>query len=117
MTTELLRHRLVCLGWKVLMEHRWPDNGWRVWATSCCHTIIAVADSRHEAWKAACVMAMKLTWEEPLRLPFRPWLRFLPQPGLSRRRAYLDLCLLSQKSRIFPRRHPASLTPVCEVWQ
>jgi hypothetical protein len=69
MTTNHMRHRLECLGWAALSETRQPDGRWSVWATSCCHTILAIADNRHDVWSAACEMAMKLTREERFGLP------------------------------------------------
>ena len=69
MTTELFRHRLECLGWHFHSERQQPDGRWHVFATCCCHTILAIADSRHDAWAATCSMAMKLTWGERFSLP------------------------------------------------
>jgi len=63
MTTEAFQHRLNCLGWKVIDEWRQSDR-WYLFAKSCGHTIVTIADSRFEAWLAACSMAMKLTREE-----------------------------------------------------
>lgn len=69
MLTAELRHRLRCLGWKTFdRERQTRDGRWWVYATSCGHTIIAFADSRREAWSAACSMAMKLTREGSARL-------------------------------------------------
>ena len=69
MTTELLRHRLEHLGWKVLREGRHENGRWCVLAASCGHFIAALANDRTEAWSASCAMAMKLTREGVLRLP------------------------------------------------
>ena len=68
MTTEVLRYRLEHLGWKALREGR-HDGRWCVLAASCGHFVVALANSRHEAWSASCAMAMKLTREGLLRLP------------------------------------------------
>jgi hypothetical protein len=69
MTTEI--QRLQCLGWKALDEGRDEDGRYCLLAESCGHFIISCADTRREAWAAACSMAMKLTREGLLRLPFR----------------------------------------------
>ena len=61
MTTEALLHRLECLGWKLLAGGQRPDGRWWQTATSCGHTVVALADTRHEAWSAACAMALNLT--------------------------------------------------------
>jgi hypothetical protein len=65
MATKRLEH----LGWKALDEGRQEDGRYCLLAESCGHFIIAFADTRREAWSAACSMAMKLTREGPLRLP------------------------------------------------
>jgi len=64
--------RLELLGWKALDEGRQEDGRYCVLAKSCGHFLIAFADTRGEAWSAACSMALRLTWEGELRLPFRP---------------------------------------------
>jgi hypothetical protein len=56
-----LRHRLLRLGWKTLGRGQQIDGRWWVFAASCGHTIIAIADTPHEAWSATCAMALKLT--------------------------------------------------------
>jgi hypothetical protein len=57
-----MRNRLSCLGWKTFDNGRQLANGrWWLFAQSCRHTIVALADSRQEAWSAACAMALKLT--------------------------------------------------------
>ena len=62
MTSEVLRHRLKCLGWKPLDGECHRESGrWRLFVYSCGHTIVALADSRRGAWSAAYLMAMKLT--------------------------------------------------------
>ena len=61
MDIEALKHRLRCLGWKV-RELGAQDNGqWALLATSCGHTILAFANTRNNAWSAACLAAMRLT--------------------------------------------------------
>jgi len=66
-----MRHRIECLGWKILSnEKSLPDGCWRLIAQSCGHTIVVLADSPRETWSAACAMALKLTrngWAKPLR--------------------------------------------------
>ena len=69
MTTEI--QRLELLGWKALDEGRQEDGRYCVLAETCGHFLIAFAATRNEAWAAACSMAMKLTREGLLRLPFR----------------------------------------------
>ena len=62
LTTEMLRHRLCSLGWKILDDARQADDGsWFLIAQSCGHNIVALADTEQEVWLAACAMAMKLT--------------------------------------------------------
>ena len=61
--------QLECLGWRVLDEGRQEDGRYCVLAKSCGHYVIALADTRHAAWSAACSLAMKLTREGLLRLP------------------------------------------------
>ena len=57
-----MRHRLQCLGWKVLDDARQADDGsWWLNAQSCGHTIVALADNHQEVWSLACSMALKLT--------------------------------------------------------
>jgi hypothetical protein len=56
-----MRHRLQYLGWRTLGRGQQIDGRWWVFAGSCGHTIIAIADTPHEVWSAACAMAMKLT--------------------------------------------------------
>ena len=68
MTTELLRHQLACLGWKVLEEGQQGDY-WYVLAASCGHTVLAFADGHQEVESAARSLVMKLTREGVLRLP------------------------------------------------
>ena len=65
MTAEM--QRLECLGWRTVSEGRQKDR-WFIRATSCGHTIIAIADTQSEAWSAMFSMALKLTAGE-LRLP------------------------------------------------
>jgi len=65
MTTK----RLEYLGWKALDEGRQEDGRYCLLAESCGHFAIAFADTRDEAWAAACRMVMKLTQEGLLRLP------------------------------------------------
>lgn len=56
------RHRLSCLGWKTLDNGQQVANGqWCVFAQSCGHTVVALADNRHEAWSAVWSMALKAT--------------------------------------------------------
>ena len=62
MTTEMLRRRLLSLGWKTPDNAQQAEDGsWRLIARSCGHTIVALADAEHEVWSAACSTAMKLT--------------------------------------------------------
>ena len=68
MTTELLQHRLTCLGWRPLNDGQQAEV-YGMCSPQCRHIIFAVADSHQEAWSAVCSMAMKLTREEILRLP------------------------------------------------
>lgn len=57
-----MRHRLRCLGWKTFDNGRQvADRRWWVFAQSCGHTVVSLADSRSEAWSAACSMALKVT--------------------------------------------------------
>ncbi len=58
MTAEM--QRLECLGWRTVSEGR-QKNCWFIHATSCRHSIIAIADTQFEAWSAMFSMAMKLT--------------------------------------------------------
>jgi hypothetical protein len=61
-TTEMLRQRLYWLGWKTLEGAKQAEDGsWYLIARSCGHTVVALADTQHETWAAACAMAMKLT--------------------------------------------------------
>ena len=61
MTTETLQRRLRCLGWKACELGPQGDGQWGLWVTSCRHTIYSTGNTRHDAWSAACSMAMKLT--------------------------------------------------------
>jgi len=62
LTTEMLRHRLCSLGWKILDDARQAEDGsWWLIAQSCGHNVVALADTEHEVWLAACSTAMKLT--------------------------------------------------------
>jgi len=67
MTTKI--QRLESLSYRVIDEGRQEDGRYCVLAKSCGHYVIAFADTRREAWAAACSMAMKLTREGLLRLP------------------------------------------------
>ena len=72
-TTGQARRWLGCLGWKTPDDgQRLADGCWRVFAQSCGHTVVALADGEAEAWSAACSMALRLTTRGELRLPFRP---------------------------------------------
>ena len=64
--------QLELLGWRVLDEGRQEDGRYCLLAKSCGHFLIALADTRNQAWSAACSKALRLTWEGLLRLPFRP---------------------------------------------
>jgi len=55
-----MRHFLTCLGWKAIYDDR-RDGRWCVCAASCGHTVIAIADTREEAWLAACTTAIDVT--------------------------------------------------------
>jgi hypothetical protein len=62
MTTDVIRHRLECLGWRILDDARQAEDGsWFLIAQSCGHNIVALAGTKREVWSAACAMAMKLT--------------------------------------------------------
>ena len=62
LTTEMLRHQLRCLGWKPLGDAQQAEDGsWWLIARSCGHKIVALADTEHEVWLAACSTAMNLT--------------------------------------------------------
>ena len=62
MTSKVLRDRLRCLGWKTCDDGRRLESGrWSLFAKSCGHTLVAIADTRKEAWSAACAMALNLT--------------------------------------------------------
>jgi len=64
LTTEMMRQRLRDLGWRLLDDAQQAEDGsWWLCARSCGHTIVALADMRHEVWSLACSMAMKLTRE------------------------------------------------------
>jgi hypothetical protein len=64
LTTEMMRQRLRDLGWKPLDDaQQAEDQSWWLIAQSCGQTIVALADTRHEVWSAACSMAMRLTRE------------------------------------------------------
>jgi hypothetical protein len=68
MTTDVFRHRLTCLGWKILDDARQAEDGsWWLIAQSCGHSIVALADREHEVWSAACSMAFSLTCRGLLR--------------------------------------------------
>jgi len=56
-----MRHFLTCLGWKTFHDGRGKDGRWCVCATSCGHTVIAIADTREDAWSAACSTAIDVT--------------------------------------------------------
>jgi len=61
-TLEELNQRLRCLGWRTFDKERQLKSGrWCLYAYSCGHIIVALADSRRGAWSAAYLMAMKLT--------------------------------------------------------
>ena len=53
--------QLQSLGWKVIGDEQQADGRWCAIATSCGHTIIAIADRRDEAWLAVRSLALKLT--------------------------------------------------------
>jgi hypothetical protein len=61
MTIETLCLRLQCLGWKKTVEGQQADTSWYVLAESCGHAILVLADSRQEAWRAVCLMALTVT--------------------------------------------------------
>jgi hypothetical protein len=61
MTSELLCYRLECLGWQLLSDGQQTDGRCWLLATSCGHTIVAIADNRDDAQAAACSLTMKLT--------------------------------------------------------
>ena len=65
MTAEM--QRLECLGWRTVSEGRQKDR-WFIVATGCGQSILALADTQHEAWSVMFSMAMKLTAGD-LRLP------------------------------------------------
>jgi len=65
MTAEM--QRLECLGWRTVSEGRRKDR-WFIHATSCGHSIIALAETQSEAWSAMFSMALKLT-RGGMRLP------------------------------------------------
>ena len=67
MTTQI--QRLELLGWKALDEGRQEDGRYCLLAKSCGHFIISFADTRNEAWLAACSLAMKLTLDGLRCLP------------------------------------------------
>ena len=65
MTADVFRHRLECLGWQTVGDAQEAEDGtWSLVAQSCGHNIVALADTEHEVWSAACSMAMKLTQSE-----------------------------------------------------
>lgn len=66
-TTDI--QQLESLGWKALDEGRQEDGRYCLLAESCGHFIIAFADTRSEAWAAACSTALRLTGEGLLHLP------------------------------------------------
>ena len=47
-------HRLECLGWRVTDEGQRADGRYFALAKSCDQFVIAFADTRCEAWSAAC---------------------------------------------------------------
>ncbi len=56
------RYALRCLGWKTCDNGRQLASGrWCVYAQSCGHTVVALADSCQEAWSAAWSMALRCT--------------------------------------------------------
>jgi len=61
---ESFRRKLECLGWKPFVGVQRPDGRWWQAATSCGHTIIALADTRREAWSTACAMALTFILDE-----------------------------------------------------
>ena len=68
MTTDVFRHRLCSLGWKILDDARRAEDGsWWLIARSCGHNVVALADTEHEVWLAACSTAMKLTQNASVR--------------------------------------------------
>lgn len=54
-------HRLHCLGWRTLGRGQQIGGRWWVFAGSCGHVVVAIADNALEAWSLACAMALKLT--------------------------------------------------------
>ena len=67
---QMTTKHLESLGWHSIDEGRQEDGRYCLLAMSCGHFVIAFADSRNDAWSAACSLAMKLTRED-LRLPSR----------------------------------------------
>jgi hypothetical protein len=68
MTTDMFRHRLCSLGWKILDDARQAEDGsWWLIAQSCGHNLVALADTEQEVWWAACWTAMKLTCSGSVR--------------------------------------------------
>ena len=62
---QMATKQLENLGWKLLDEGRDEYGRYCVLAESCGHFIITFADTRTEAWRAACSMAMKVTASAP----------------------------------------------------
>jgi len=51
-----------CLGWKAIY-HGGQNGRWSVCAASCGQTVVAIADTREEAWSAACSTAFNVMRE------------------------------------------------------